>query len=232
MVLFVAGSLFAGADADDGVARRLDDAQVRAVVQRYVAAQLDPTGDRWRLGAVRLNGDTTLPDGRVSLTVSHGARVQLVGPSILHLRLASDDGVVRHLRVTAEIERETRVVLAMRDLTRGTIVAEGDIAEAYRPFRGLPRDTVRGADAALGQQLVRAIRAGAVVRAGFLTAVPVVSRGAKVILVVAEGGLRITTPGIVREDAGAGEIVRVVNAASGKVVTGRVVNAETVEVIF
>jgi len=70
------------------------------------------------------------------------------------------------------------------------------------------------------------------VRAGLLTQVPVVSRGAQVVLVAAQRGLRITTPGIVKEDGGAGEIVRVVNSASGKVVNGRVVDAKTVEVMF
>jgi flagella basal body P-ring formation protein FlgA len=91
---------------------------------------------------------------------------------------------------------------------------------------------VRRLDEAVGKQLVRPISAGAVVRAGLLTQVPVVSRGAQVVLVAAQGGLRITTPGIAKEDGGAGEIVRVVNAMSGKVVNGRVIDAETVEVTF
>jgi flagella basal body P-ring formation protein FlgA len=102
----------------------------------------------------------------------------------------------------------------------------------YRPLRSLPRDVVRRLDAAVGKQLVRSVPAGALVRAGLLTQVPVVSRGAQVVLVAAQRGLRITTPGIVKEDGDAGEIVRVVNSVSGKVVNGRVVDAKTVEVMF
>jgi len=225
-------TLVVAADASDGAMRRLDDAEVRTVVERYVAAQLDPTGDRWRLGAVRLSGDPRVPAGRVDLTVSHGAGVELVGQTVLHLRVSGADGSVRRLRVSTMIERETQAVLATRNLSRGDMVAEGDVAEVYRPLRSLPRDVVHRVDAAVGKQLVRPVSAGALVRAGLLTQVPVVSRGARVVLVVAQGGLRITTPGIAKEDGGAGEIVRVVNPASGKVINGRVVDAETVEVIF
>jgi len=232
IALWTMASLSTAADASDEAVRRLDDTEVRAIVQRYVAAQLDPTGDRWRLDAVQLSGDATVPAGRVDLTVSHGAGVDLVGPTILHLRVSGDDGSVRRLRVSAVIERETRVVLATHNLSRGAMVAEGDVVEVYRPLRSLPRDIVRRVDAAVGRQLVRPIPAGAVVRAGLLTQVTVVSRGAQVVLVAAQGGLRITTPGIAKEDGGAGEIVRVVNSASGKVVNGRVVDAETVEVMF
>jgi len=225
-------TLAVAADASDGAMRRLGDAEVRTVVERYVAAQLNPTGDRWRLGAVQLSGDPKVPVGRVDLAVSHGAGVELVGPTVLHLRVSGVDGSVHRLRVNAMIERETQVVLATRDLSRGDMVAEGDVAEAYRPLRSLPRDVARRLDAAVGMQVVRPVSAGALVRAGLLTQVPVVSRGAQVVLVAAQGGLRITTPGIVKEDGGAGEIVRVVNPASGKVINGRVVDAETVEVMF
>jgi len=232
VVLCATTGLAVTAGASDGAVRRLDDAEVRTAVERYVASQLDPTGDRWRLGAVHLSGNATVPAGRVDLTVSHGAGVELVGTTVLHLRVSGSDGSVRRLRVSTVIERETQVVLATRNLSRGDMVAEADVAEVYRPLRSLPRDVVHRLDAAVGKQLVRPVPAGELVRAGRLTQVPVVSRGAQVVLVAAQGGLRITTPGIVKEDGGAGEIVRVVNSASGKVVNGRVVDAETVEVIF
>jgi flagella basal body P-ring formation protein FlgA len=226
------GDGLAAAGAGNAAVRLLDAAEVRAIVDRYLAAQLDPTGDRWRLGAVQLSGDATVPTGGLDIALSHGAGVELAGPTILHLRVSGADGSVRRLRVRAVIEREAQVVLATRNLSRGDTVAEGDAVAEYRSLRSLPRDSVRRLDEAVGKQLVRPISAGAVVRAGLLTQVPVVSRGAQVVLVAAQGGLRITTPGIAKEDGGAGEIVRVVNAMSGKVVNGRVIDAETVEVTF
>ena len=211
---------------------RLDEAQVRGVVQRYVAAQLDPTGDHWRLGEIQINGNTTVPAGHLDLAVSHGTGVELVGPTVFHLRVSAADGSVRHLRVNATIDRETPVLVATRSLSRGEVLAEGDVAAVYRSLRSLPRDTVRRPDAAVGKRVVRPIPAGDLVRAALLAEVPVVSRGARVMLVAEQGGLRITTPGIAKEDGGAGEMVRVVNSTSGRVVNGRVVDAKTVEVTF
>ena len=45
-------------------------------------------------------------------------------------------------------------------------------------------------------------------------------------------GLRVTAPGEVRQDAGAGERVAVVNRTSGKSLIGRVVDRDTVAVEF
>jgi len=232
VALWAMGSPLAGLSAGDTAVRRLDDAEVRAIVERYLAGQIDPTGDRWQLGVVQLSGDPTVPAGALDIAVSHGTGVELVGPTVLHLRVSGADGSIRRLRVTAVIERDTQVVLATRNLSRGDTVAEGDVVAEYRSLRSLPRDNVSRVDAAVGKQVVRPIAAGAVVRSGLLTEVTVVSRGAQVVLVAAQGGLRITTPGIAKEDGAAGEIVRVVNSTSGKVVNGRVIDAETVEVMF
>jgi flagella basal body P-ring formation protein FlgA len=215
----------------DGV-RSLGEAEVRQRVERYVDEQLAGSGDRWEIGAIRISGDPQVPVGALTFSVSHGRGVELAGPTVLHLLVAGSGGYQRRLRVTTAIERETRVWVAKRDLERGAVLSKADVAGEYRSVRRLPNDATRELDAVLAKQLTRSVAAGAVVRTSMLDDVPVVSRGAQVSLVAKRGALRIATPGIVREDAGAGEMVSVVNPASGKVVNGRVVDARTVEVIF
>ena len=65
-----------------------------------------------------------------------------------------------------------------------------------------------------------------------LANLPAVRRGDVAQLVAERGGLRITAPGEVKQDARRGESVRVVNRASQKELIGRVVDGSTIEVTF
>jgi len=215
----------------DGV-RGLAAAEVRKLVERYVDERLAGSDDRWRVGAIRVSGDPQVPTGPLTMSVSHGRGVELVGPTVLHLVVKGPGGYQRRLRVTTVIDRDTRVLVARRDLERGAVLDKEDVGTDYRPLRSLPNDATATPDAVIAKQLIRPVSAGAVLRASLVTTVPVVSRGAQVSLVARRGALRITTPGIVRKDGGAGEMVSVVNPASGQVVNGRVVDGKTVEVMF
>jgi flagella basal body P-ring formation protein FlgA len=217
--------------AADGV-RSLAAGEVRKLVESYVDGQLAGSEDHWRVGAIRVSGDPQVPTGPLTMSVSHGRGVELVGPTVLHLRVEGPSGYERRLRITTVIDRDTPVVVARRDLERGAVLGKADLGVEYRPLRSLPNDAATTPDGVVAKQLTRPVSAGAVLRAGLLAEVPVVSRGTQVSLVAMRGALRITTPGIVREDGGAGQMVSVVNPASGKVVNGRVIDGKTVEVMF
>jgi flagella basal body P-ring formation protein FlgA len=76
------------------------------------------------------------------------------------------------------------------------------------------------------------IAAAAPIRRQDVMVPPAVHRGDVVLLVAQRAGLRITTPGEVREDAALSQSVRVVNRSSRKELTGRVLDASTVVVDF
>jgi flagella basal body P-ring formation protein FlgA len=212
--------------------RSLAAGELRQRVERYVDEQLKGSGDHWSVGQLRVSGDPQVPTGPLTMSVSHGRGVKLIGPTVLHLLVEGPAGYRRRLRLTTVIDRETSVLVARRDLERGAVVEKEDVGREYRSLRSLPGDVTRALDEVIGKQLTRSLSAGAVVRGAVLTEVPLVTRGSHVSLVAMRGALRITTPGIVREKGGAGEMVSVVNPTSGKVVTGRVVDGKTVEVIF
>ena len=215
-----------------GSVRSLAEGEVRKVVQHYVDQQLAASGDHWQIGAIRVSGDPQVPTGPLKMSVSHGRGVELSGPTILHLLVEGPSGYERRLRVTTVIDRDTQVMVARRDLERGAVLGKEDIGTEYRPLRSLPGDATTALESVIAKQLTRPVSAGSVLRASLVAEVPVVSRGTQVSLVAQRGALRITTPGIVREDGGAGEMVSVVNPASGKVVNGRVIDSKTVEVMF
>ncbi|RMF82016.1 MAG: flagella basal body P-ring formation protein FlgA, partial [Nitrospirae bacterium] len=233
LLALAVGLLLPGAGLAAGPSlQRLEAARVQGEVERYVARELAATGDRWRVGRVRIFGDTSFPAGPLRLSLSRGRGVALAGTVVLHLRVEDGGGHVRRLRVAVPIERRCRVWVAARDLPRGTLLVPELLQASFRPWGRVARDRLADPAAAQGMELRRSLRAGDVVRLADLRRHPVVHRGDRVTLVARRGPLEVTTFGIVRQEAGLHDRVRVANAASGKVVTGEVVDPHTVEVSF
>ena len=226
--LLLAGGAWAGAASP----QRLDTTRVQREVERYVDHELKGSGDQWQVKRVVLTGDPLLPSGPFRLSLSRGRGVDLAGTVVLHLRVEAAGGVVRRLRVSATIDRRRPVWEAANDLRRGTVLKKESLRRDYLTWGAVPRDHVVRVASAVGMQITRSLRAGDVLRASQLKAVPVVRRGDRVTLVVHRGPLQVRARGVVREEGGRNQRIRVANATSGKVVMGTVVDSTTVKVGF
>ena len=58
------------------------------------------------------------------------------------------------------------------------------------------------------------------------------SKGEKIMILAEKGGMKITTPGILKEDGYENAMVQVLNIESKKIIYGRLVDANTVKVSF
>jgi len=134
--------------------------------------------------------------------------------------------------VTADVGLYGAVVVAQRPIGRGERVGARDVNLERRDLSELPTDVLADAGQAEGLFARGPIAAGTPIRRQDVAVPPVVHRGDVVLLVAERGAVRITTPGEVREDGALRESIRVVNRASRKEVTGRVVDASTVVVDF
>jgi len=90
-------------------------------------------------------------------------------------------------------------------------------------------DAIGAPELAVGQASRRSLRAGEILRAGFLSAPLVVKRGDQVAMVARIDGIEVSMAGEALDAGARGAVVRVRNAASGQVVRMRVAGAGTVE---
>ena len=120
----------------------------------------------------------------------------------------------------------TPVPVLLRAVERGAILSATD-------FEVQPRDAARATgalspDAAAGRETVRALPAGAIVRAGDAVAARLVRRGEPVTIVWKSAGLTITTAGRALTSGAQGEGVRVVAEATNRTLDGIVDGVGTV----
>jgi flagella basal body P-ring formation protein FlgA len=149
-------------------------------------------------------------------------------PSIA--RFYSDSS--RALAVTATIHVVAEHVVLRRAVERGqTLGADdfdsprGEVVDV--PLRPLPIGTQAG-----GARVLRPMPAGATVLDGFLVVRRAIEPGDQVTAVLASGAIEISARLVAADGGRVGDVIRIVNPETKRLLKGRIVNDRTVEVIY
>lgn len=138
------------------------------------------------------------------------------------------------IKAAVEVRAFESVVVARYPMSKGHILAEEDLYVTGMDTKRLQPGVVRDLESVIGKPLSRPVVVGRplmevmiVARGGAL-----VKKGSRVIMVAKSGGLSVTDAGELKEEARVGTSVKVRNLGSDKVITGVLVNEDTVEVGF
>lgn len=135
-------------------------------------------------------------------------------------------GWQREWVVRAEVS--ALVVVAAAPVQANRAMAEADLAQERRTLVDMA-DALPSVDAAVGQASTRALRTGQVVSPRWLVQPLLLKRGDSVSIVARNGPIEVQVPGEAMEPGRRGQVVRVRNAGTGKVIRARVVEAGLVE---
>jgi len=138
----------------------------------------------------------------------------------------------RSIIATATIKAFDRVIMSRSGFRKGAFLKRGDVYETLMETSRIPKGAVRDAERVLGKQLIRSLLPNMAITDAMISETPVVKQGHKVMLAVEASGFLIKTQGETRQDASVGDYVRVVNLLSKKVVTGLLLDENTVRVEY
>jgi flagellar basal body P-ring formation protein FlgA len=124
--------------------------------------------------------------------------------------------------VSAQIAYRGEVLVAARALPRGALLSAGDLILEERDLDGGPSGYLTEPGQALGKRTTRPLRLGLPVTSGLLEDVQVVERGQRVWLVAESRSLSVRMAGTALEHGAPGDLIRVQNNESRKVVQGLV----------
>jgi len=208
------------------------ESAVRAAVEAFLAETLGAAAPDAILHAVELPGALRIPAGAYRTRIVPTPGVPLLGRVRLQVELLMDDRPVKTAWITADIGLNGLVVVARRPIARGEKVEADDLSLDRRDLSRVARGVVTDLAQAAGTVAQSPIVPFTPIKREQLAAAATVHRGDAVLLIAERGPLRITAAGEVREDAGVGQQVRVVNRVSRKDVVGRVIDGSTVAVEF
>ena len=148
----------------------------------------------------------------------------------VELNLIVDNQSVRRQRIFVSIDLFATAWTTSRDLEAGSVITQDDIKQNKLASRLIKRDVITDPKLAIGSITKRSLPLGSPLKKGDLTIPKLVNRGALITLVFNKGGISLSAEGEALGDGRRGDIVRVKNLKSKKIVSGRVIGVNQVDV--
>ena len=181
-----------------------------------------------------------LPRGKVSIKVESMVPVEnglfRSSNGIVSLRFTvSVDGCILETRVMqfrVSVFRE--VITAGRTLNRDEIIGGNDLRMAVHDVAKSPSyaSAFSGMSELIGKRSKRIIAEGVVIVADMVEIPPVIECGEFITIVIESSAFRITARGKAMEDGAYGQVIRVANTLSMKIIEAQVVKRKLVKVAF
>jgi len=124
--------------------------------------------------------------------------------------------------VSAEVHQMVTVWVASDYLPRGSLIRQQDFTQKQMDISQLRYGYYTEFNEVSGKTLKRHLARGAVLTPAAITVTKVIKRGEQVSIIAETGGITVRAAGQALEDGGVGDIIRVKNLNSRKVIEARV----------
>jgi len=176
--------------------------------------------------------DILLPPGKKELVYKTRGSTQKAGRIPLILQIKVNGNFKKSVRLNSRVLVSQEVVKTIRAVRKGEMISNDNIQletiKTERPWK----NAIQSIDHALGYAAGRNLPIGKILTPKFLKKPALANRGEKILILAEKGGMKITVPGILKEDGYEDGMVQVLNIESKKIIYGRLVDANTVKVNF
>jgi len=213
-------------------AAALPAARIRAAVEMAIRNHMPWRNEDVAIKDIHFDESVRLPTGALSYRIVPGRNEDYLGQTLLALHLFVDGAPIRKIWVNATISVMAEVVVVSRPLGSRQPVETSYVSIERRDLADLPSDVMRRIDDVIGNRTTRMLYPGTVMRSGMVSLPPLVTRGEIVKIVASKGPMTITATGMVKQQGAKGDLVRVVNTDSNRIITARVTGPGAVAVEF
>ena len=133
---------------------------------------------------------------------------------------------------TGNVKAFDWIVMSGRALRKGHYLQKDDIFTKLMDVTRIPKGTIRNTEQVMGKPLARSIVANVPFVDTMVSDTSAVKKGHKVILVIESPSFIITALGEIKENSSVGRHVKAVNLTSKKVISGFLMDENTVKVEF
>jgi flagella basal body P-ring formation protein FlgA len=212
-------------------AAELDTELVRAAIVEAARASLPDTVVSVSVRGVQVRGNVDIAAGAPVEVVIHAQGDEdWIGRLSAEAEVFAGGKLIRTVRILATVIAQVKVAVLRNPVARGQVIRATDIGEALREADRLPSGVIMRPAALVGRTAKRDLGLNRLVTEGELLERTDAQRNRPVTLVVRNGGLLITSPGILRKDARIGDLVEVLSTATRGIVFGILINPDVVEV--
>ena len=225
LVAVVLGTVAAGSAAT------ITGETLQAAVQAYVEKQ-----SPWPKGRIKVEfpdpvADVAVPAESVTIRIKGRANEDFIGQTSFTASLRGTKPLrEEHVKATLWILMD--VVVSTKSLSSGTVLGAGDVKVLQKWYDAVPQNRISDLKEVLGKKLSVSINPHMEITKNVLKDCPIVRRNQPVRIVLDNGTLCITASGVSQEDGILGDVIRVQNTASKRVIHARVRGNALVAVDF
>ena len=211
----------------------LSGTRIEELALAEINAMLDERGESRRREILlhKSIGNISLPEGIIDVQIIMPSNtISYTTNTPIKARVFVNGKMYREFNFVASIKVFDYVLVANHDLRIEVPVTESDFRLEEVAVDGRT-EYLKDAKKLRGLVAQRFIRAGSPVAANYFQQPFAVQSGSIVQILYKQGGLRVSAKGIVMMRGRIGQIVKVKNEVSLRVVSARVIDAQTVEVV-
>lgn len=209
----------------------IDTDALTAAARQALLAQLTLPPQDVTVAVRRAPPPVVAPPGTVELAAVVPSSLRFGAPVAVEVNVRVNDALVRSVPVLFDVTGYIAVVTAQRPLAARTILGANDVALVRQRVEELPPGYFTSLSQVLGQSLRRPVGMGTVLSRGSVVPPVVVHRGGSVVIEARVNGIEVHAAGVALNDGAQGQVIRVQNVASRRILPARVVDATTVRVI-
>ncbi len=230
-VLFIAALLLMMSLTARTFAFTITGAEIETVALDALEQSLDKRGEtrRHEISLTQRANDVKLPEGVVDIKTVLPVPISYLSLTPVRVQILVNGRLCRTLSFTARIKVYDSVIVANHDLRIEVPVTAEDFHVAEVVIDGR-NEYVKDVSEVVGLVPHRYIRGGSPVTKSYFQQPVVVSSGQRVNIILNYNGIRASAKGIVMTRGRIGELIKVKNETSDKILTARVIDANTVEV--
>jgi flagellar basal body P-ring formation protein FlgA len=228
IIIMIGMSLFkAEAHAINAVAY-----SIHAAVRQYIEANMP-----WPPGTVRVDFlseemESTTQNHNITHRIEPAGNHDFIGDMVFLVKSFKNGSLVKTESVRTRIEVLRDVVISARALPAGTVLMDSDVRRIQKWVRRINPQSLSSFETTAGKRLTIQVASGTEILAMMLKDTPLVKKGKMVRMVFDNGLMHIVTVGLSEEDGVAGNIVRVKNITSNKIIYARVLSDSLVGIEF
>jgi len=195
---------------------------IKAAVGAYIGKNMPWPGNAVRVGFPGRVSDLSLTGEKIDYRVLSKRNEDFIGDSSFTVRFYEDGVFLERKIVRARIEVLMDVVVSAKSLRRNVKIERGDARLVKRWFNRAPSNIISSLDDVVGMKLRTSVKPNTEISGNMVRSIPMVKRGKPVKIIFENGPMRITTIGLAEQDGMHGELIKVRNVSSKKVIYVRV----------
>ena len=195
--------------------------------------------------AIRMSGDTRrytvekasmprilrAPEGVISFMPSLPYGVRFWGNTAVYMEVLVDGTPFRTVKCQFKVHLFDRVAVAARSVVAGQALTSADFRFEGQEIGSRGKNFLTEQGESVGPGLSRSLSVGAPLWRTMLKTPDILKAGAPVTIVSRVNGVEVKMDGVALEAGHAGDIIRVKNNSSRKIIRGRIVDEFTVEIV-